>query len=49
VHDYYQIPKEYHGLVIIPISIASFVGPIILGPLFDLVGRKKMIIATCNN
>ena len=32
----------------IPISLASFLGTLIFGPLFDTVGRRKMIAITCN-
>jgi len=31
----------------IPISFASFIGTLIFGPMFDTIGRKKMIIFTC--
>lgn len=29
------------GYYIIPLSVASFMGPVILGKYFDTVGRKK--------
>ncbi len=31
----------------IPLSLASFCGPIIIGPWFDKIGRKKMTLITC--
>ena len=34
------------GLYIFPFAIANFLGPVILGPLFDRVGRRRMIALT---
>lgn len=34
------------GLYIFPFAIANFLGPLMLGPLFDRVGRRWMIAAT---
>ncbi len=31
---------------LLPFAIASFLGPVVLGPLFDRIGRKPMITAT---
>jgi MFS family permease len=33
-------------LQLLPFTVGSFVGPIVLGPLFDKIGRKTMITAT---
>jgi len=33
-------------LQLLPFAVGSFLGPIVLGPLFDKVGRKTMITAT---
>jgi MFS family permease len=45
--------KKYFGvqdsdlpLQLLPFAVGSFVGPLVLGPLFDKVGRKTMITAT---
>jgi len=35
------------GYYMIPISFASFIGTLIFGPLFDTIGRRKMIVFTC--
>ena len=35
------------GYYMIPISLASFLGTIVFGPLFDTIGRRKMIMFTC--
>ncbi len=34
------------GLCFIPIAIANFMGPVLLGPLVDSLGRRKLIAAT---
>jgi MFS family permease len=38
-------PKEI-GLFLIPFAFGNLLGPIVLGPLFDVVGRRFMISAT---
>jgi MFS family permease len=43
---FYQVPSERVGLYILPLAIGNFCGPLLLGSLFDTVGRKKMIAAT---
>ena len=34
------------GLYVVPVAIGNFLGPVLLGPLFDRVGRRVMIPAT---
>ncbi len=36
-----QLPMQ-----LLPFAIASFLGPMLLGPLFDRIGRKPMIVTT---
>jgi MFS family permease len=43
---FYQVPSERVGLYIFPLAIGNFCGPLLLGSLFDTVGRKKMIAGT---
>lgn len=43
---YYNVPSESIGYWLIPLSIGNFLGPIIIGRLFDTIGRKIMIAAT---
>ncbi len=43
---FYQVPDSKLPLQLLPFAIASFLGPFILGPLFDRIGRKPMIVAT---
>lgn len=43
---FYGVPDARVGLFIVPFAIGNFLGPLILGPLFDRVGRRRMIAAT---
>jgi len=43
---FYDVPADRVGLYILPFAIGNFLGPLLLGPLFDTVGRKTMIAAT---
>jgi MFS family permease len=43
---FYQVPADRIGLYILPFAVGNFMGPLLLGPLFDTVGRKTMITAT---
>jgi MFS family permease len=44
--QFYHVPSERVGLYLIPFALGNAFGPMILGPLFDSVGRKPMIIGT---
>jgi MFS family permease len=41
-----HVPERQAGLYLLPLAIGNFCGPMLLGPLFDTVGRKKMIAGT---
>src|SRR6202011_2592489 len=43
---FYQIPNSSVGLYLIPFAIGNFFGPLLLGRLFDTIGRRKMISFT---
>jgi MFS family permease len=43
---FYGVPAERIGLYIIPFAIGNLLGPIMLGHLFDNVGRRVMIAGT---
>lgn len=43
---FFNMPDERLPLQLLPFAVGSFLGPMILGPLFDKLGRKKMITAT---
>ena len=44
--QFYAIPASSIGWYILPFALGNFVGPVVLGPLFDIIGRKPMIAAT---
>jgi MFS family permease len=43
---FYGIEADKVGLYILPFAAGNFLGPLLLGPLFDSIGRKTMIFAT---
>ncbi len=43
---YYSVPDSNVGLYILPFAIGNFFGPLLLGSLFDTIGRKPMITFT---
>ncbi len=44
--DFYGVGTDRIGLYILPFAAGNFLGPVLLGPLFDTVGRKIMISGT---
>lgn len=46
LQNFYNIEKNIVGLFLIPLSIASFSGPILLGKYFDSWSRRRMIALT---
>jgi MFS family permease len=44
--DFYHTPADRVGWYILPFAAGNVLGPILLGRLFDTVGRKVMIAAT---
>jgi MFS family permease len=43
---FYGVPDERVGYYIFPFALGNFLGPLLLGHLFDTVGRRFMIAAT---
>ncbi len=43
---FYNVPADKVGLYILPFAIGNFLGPLLLGPLFDTLGRRQMITST---
>ena len=43
---FYGIPADDIGLYLLPFAFGNLLGPIVLGPLFDRVGRRAMIAST---
>ena len=44
--DFYGVPTEQTGWYLFPIALGNFAGPLLLGRLFDTIGRKPMIAST---
>jgi MFS family permease len=44
--DFYQVPPAHIGWYLLPFALGNFLGPLVLGRLFDVIGRRKMIAAT---
>jgi len=44
--DFYQVPAEQVGWYVLPLALGNFCGPLLLGRLFDLIGRRVMISFT---
>ena len=46
VKKFYHVSDREMPIHLLPFAIGSFFGPMVLGPLFDKIGRKPMITAT---
>jgi MFS family permease len=46
VNKFYNVDAKHLPLHLLPFALASFLGPLTLGKLFDSIGRKPMITAT---
>ncbi|MGF6442442.1 MFS transporter [Paraburkholderia youngii] len=44
--DFYHVPGDDIGWYLLPFALGNFLGPLVLGRLFDVIGRRKMIAAT---
>ena len=44
--DFYDVKDDDVGWYILPFAIGNVAGPLLLGPLFDSIGRRTMIAAT---
>ena len=43
---FYHVPASVTGLYLMPFAIGNFLRVLVLGSLFDTVGRRQMIAAT---
>ena len=43
---FYRVPEQNVGAYLLPFALGNLLGPIVLGHLFDTVGRKQMIAIT---
>ena len=44
--DFYSVPSDHVGWYILPFAAGNFLGPVLLGRLFDTHGRRTMIAFT---
>ncbi len=44
--DFYDVPSHQVGWYILPFALGNFLGPLLLGRLFDTLGRRPMIAFT---
>jgi MFS family permease len=44
--DFYHVPSDHVGWYILPFAAGNFLGPVLLGRLFDTAGRRPMIAFT---
>ena len=43
---FYNVPEQRVGAYLLPFALGNLLGPLLLGHLFDTIGRKRMIAAT---
>jgi MFS family permease len=43
---FYGVPSDRIGLYLLPFAAGNLIGPLVLGPLFDIFGRRVMITLT---
>jgi MFS family permease len=43
---FYRVPSDHIGLYMMTLAIGNLTGPLLLGPLFDTIGRRRMIAGT---
>jgi MFS family permease len=44
--DFYAVPSDHVGYYILPFAAGNFLGPVLIGRLFDTAGRRPMIAFT---
>jgi len=44
--DFYGVPAGHVGWYVVPFALGNVLGPLLLGPLFDTIGRRVMIAFT---
>jgi MFS family permease len=44
--DFYGIPGDHVGWYLLPFAAGNFLGPVVLGRLFDTIGRRQMLAFT---
>ena len=44
--DFYGVPSDHIGWYLLPFAVGNFTGPVLIGRLFDTIGRRPMIAFT---
>jgi MFS family permease len=44
--EFYGVPSSHIGWYVLPLALGNFCGPLLLGRLFDVIGRRVMISLT---
>ncbi len=44
--NFYGVPDHHIGYYFFPFALGNLIGPLVLGPFFDSIGRRRMIFAT---
>ena len=44
--DFYRVPSDQVGWYLLPFAAGNFLGPVLIGRLFDTQGRRPMIAFT---
>ncbi len=42
----YHVPAQNIGVYVLPLALGNLMGPLLLGALFDTLGRRRMIAGT---
>ena len=43
---FHGVPEQRVGLYLVTLAVSNFLGPLLLGPFFDTIGRRAMIAGT---
>ena len=43
----YALSQDQISLYMLPLSVISFISTLIIGPFFDKIGRRKLLLFTC--
>jgi MFS family permease len=46
LNRFYGVSASHTGIYLLPFALTNFAGPVVLGPYFDIVGRRHMIAGT---
>ncbi len=48
LENVYKLSQDQIGLYMLPLALSSFVSTLVIGPLFDKIGRRQLLLVTCN-